>query len=120
MLQTMRTILIVMLNLVFYGIVLFGCVQIIHYGHDFAYDVLGDNSVQLPPGEDKTFEITDGQSEFCVAGRLFEKGLIRNKFSFYTRMKLEKRNRGALESGSFTLNTSMTYAEIMDEIYGGS
>ena len=119
MLRIMRGILIVMLNLIFYGLVIFFCVQITQYGHDFAYEVMGESSVQIPPGQSKPFHIREGQSDFEVASKLSEQGFIKNPLSFYTRMKLEESGRDRRKTGSVTLNTSMTYAEILDEIYGG-
>ena len=63
MLRTVRTILIILLNFIFYGLVLFGCIQIVHVGYSFAYDILGETMAELPPGEDRTFMIENGRTE---------------------------------------------------------
>ena len=119
MLRTMRTILIVMLNMIFIGLVVFSCIQMIHLGYGFAYDTLSNSSVAPPPGEDKVISIQSGQTEYDVADDLAGKDLVKGKWSFLIRMKLERDKRGSLKNGEFVLKTSMSYDEILNEIYGG-
>lgn len=117
MLKVVRTILIVILNLIFYGIVFFGAVQLCRVSYSFAYDILGDSAVELPPGKDKVFTVTESQDEFSVAKNLEELDLVKNKYSFYLRMQLKKTETTALKPGSYTLNTSMPYDEILHVIW---
>lgn len=116
MLKVIRAILIVILNLIFYGLVAFGAVQVCHLSYSFAYDILGDTSMELPPGEDKLFTVTESQNEFTVAKNLEEMDLVKNKYSFYLRMQLKKTDTTELKPGSYTLNTSMPYDEILHVI----
>ena len=44
MLKAVRTMLIVLLNIVFYGLVVFGGVQLCRVGYSFACEAVGDTS----------------------------------------------------------------------------
>ncbi|MDY3909465.1 MAG: hypothetical protein SOZ48_07015 [Eubacterium sp.] len=117
MLKTVRAILIVLLNLIFYGLVVFGGVKLCQVSYSFAYEILGDMAMEMPPGQDKFFTITESQDEFAVANNLEEMELVKNKYSFYLRMQLKKTDKTALKPGSYTLNTSMSYDEILHAIW---
>lgn len=119
MLRAVRIMLILLLNIIFYGLVLFGCVQIVHAGYSFSYDVLGDTMAELPPGTDRSFTVERGRSEYEIAAALAEQDLVKSRYSFYFRMQLEKAGDTSLQPGTYTLNTSMTYEEILSEILGG-
>lgn len=116
MLKAVRTMLIVLLNIIFYGLVMFGGVQLCQAGYSFAYDTMGDTSAELPPGEDKSFAITEAQGEYTVAANLERQQLVKNKYSFFLRMKLQESKNTSLKPGVYTLNTSMTYGEILNII----
>lgn len=119
MLRAIRTMLIILLNIIFYVLVLFGCVQIVHMGYSFTYDILGETMADLPPGKDCNFTVEKGKTEYEVADALAEQGLIKDKYTFYLRMKLEKSKDSFLNSGTYTLNSSMTYEEILNVIFSG-
>ncbi|MCH5264741.1 MAG: endolytic transglycosylase MltG [Lachnospiraceae bacterium] len=116
MLKAVRTILIVLLNIIFYGLVVFGGLQLCHAGYSFAYDVLGETAAVLPPGEDKSFTITEDEDAFTVAENLANQNLIKSQYSFYLRMRLQEGRQSPMKPGTYTLNTSMTYEEILNII----
>lgn len=118
MLKAVRTMLIVILNIVFYGLVVFGGVQLCHVGYSFAYETVGDTARDLPPGETKTFTIDSSDHEYEVAGRLAKQHLIGSRNAFYVRMQLMKEKGTHMQKGIYTLNSSMTYEEIIRVIYG--
>ncbi len=118
MLKAVRTMLIVLLNIVFYGLVAFSAVQLCHAGYSFACEAVGDISKDLPPGETKTFTIAAADSEYEVAGRLAGQNLIGSRNAFYVRMQLMKNSDAHMQEGIYTLNSSMTYEEIIRVIYG--
>ena len=97
MLKAVRTMLIVLLNIVFYGLVVFGGVQLCRVGYSFACEAVGDTSKDLPPGQTKAFTISEDDGEFEVAKRL---------------------SNHDMQKGIYTLNSSMTYEEIIRVIYG--
>ncbi len=117
MLRAVRTILIILLNVIFYGLVLFGCVQIAHSGYSFTYDVLGETMAELPPGKDQSFTLESGKTDYEVAAALAERNLVKDQYTFYLRMKLEEGRDKAPRPGIYTLNPSMTYEEILSEIF---
>ena len=112
MLKAVRTMLIVLLNIVFYGLVVFGGVQLCRVGYSFACEAVGDTSKDLPPGQTKAFTISEDDGEFEVAKRLS------NQDAFYVHMQLMKREGTDMQKGIYTLNSSMTYEEIIRVIYG--
>ena len=114
MLKAVRTMLIVLLNIVFYGLVVFGGVQLCRVGYSFA----GDTSNDLPPGQTKAFTISEDDGEFEVAKRLSNQDLVGNPAAFYVHMQLMKREGTDMQKGIYTLNSSMTYEEIIRVIYG--
>ena len=119
MLKAVRTMLIILLNMIFYGVVVFAGYQICHIGYTFACDVLGDTMAELPPGQDKEFVVLPTDSDFEVAENLEKQGLIKGRYSFYIRAKLEERENMKIQAGTFTLNSCMTYEEIISELSRG-
>lgn len=117
-LRAVRMLLIILLNMIFYSLTLFGCIQIVDTGYSFAYDVLGETMAELPPGNDHSFVIERGDSEYEVACGLAAQKLVKSRYSFYLRMKLEEGDGSVLQPGVYQLNTSMTYEEILSMIYG--
>lgn len=116
MLKAVRTMLILLLNIIFYGMVVFGGYQICRFGYTFASDVLGDTMAELPPGQDKEFIVLPQDSSFQVAENLEKQGLVKSRYRFFVRYQLEKRENVAIQAGTFTLNTCMTYEEIILEL----
>ena len=104
-----RGILIFVLNLVLYSIVLFVAVNACRGTYSFANEVFGDVIAEAPPGHDKSFVVAESDDLFTVSKNLESEGLVANAYSFYIRLKLSM-------GKTYTLNTSMTYDEILDEI----
>lgn len=117
MLRAVRTMLIVLLNILLYGLIVFCGVALCHIGYQFAYRTVGDTSRDLPPGRDVVFAIEESESEYDVAKRLAQEDIIWDRYSFYLRMQLEKSDGTHIQPGSFTLNSSMTYEDIRRAIY---
>ena len=78
----------------------------------------GDTSKDLPPGQTKAFTISEDDGEFEVAKRLSNQDLVGNPAAFYVHMQLMKREGTDMQKGIYTLNSSMTYEEIIRVIYG--
>ena len=117
MIKAIRTMLIVLLNIVLYSLVIFGGIGLCRIGYQFAYATVGDTSRDLPPGRDVEFVIGEQETEYNVAVRLAKSDVIQDRYSFYLRMQLEKSEGESLRSGTFALNSSMTYEEIRNVIY---
>ena len=78
----------------------------------------GDTSKDLPPGQTTAFTISEDDGEFEVAKRLSNQDLVGNPAAFYVHMQLMKREGTDMQKGIYTLNSSMTYEEIIRVIYG--
>ncbi len=108
-LKVISTILKILLNILFYSIVIVLLVIISGVAHDFGYQVFGKVTASEAPGHDTTIEINKGESTMNIASKLELNGVIVNKYSFFLKAKLKKYN---LMPGTYNLNTSMTYDEI--------
>lgn len=114
-----RGILIFLLNLIFYVIVVFAAVEVCKVTYSFANEIFGEVMAEVPPGRDKTFVIEEAQDSLTIAKNLEREGIVPNAYSFYIRLKLSLSEKNIVAAGSYNLNTSMTYKEILDEIVKG-
>ncbi len=110
-LKVISTILKILLNVLFYSIVIILLIKVSGMAHDFGYQVFGKVTASESPGRDTTIQIKKGESTMNIAGKLELYGVIVNKYSFFLKAKLKKYN---LMPGTYELNTSMTYDEIFD------
>ena len=103
----------IFLNIIFYMVIAYMVVKASHYGYDFAYQVFG--SVSVTKNADYTAEITinKGESTMEVARILDSKKIIANKYSFYLRAKLTKRN---ILPGTYKVSSDMDYDRIFKVI----
>ena len=111
-----RGILIFVLNLVLYSIVLFVAVNACRGTYSFTNEVFGDVIAEAPPGHDKSFVVAESDDLFTVSKNLESEGLVANAYSFYIRLKLSMGKKSIVQAKTYTLNTSMTYDEVLDEI----
>ena len=84
--------------------------------YSFANEVFGDVIAEAPPGHDKSFVVAESDDLFTVSKNLESEGLVANAYSFYIRLKLSMGKKSIVQAKTYTLNTSMTYDEILDEI----
>lgn len=119
--RTMKTIsgvIQIMLNVLFYVIVIIAIMRFSIAAYELSYQVFGNVTVQASPGTDKTVTIGEGDSDMEIAAMLEKQGLIVNKYSFLLRAKLTVSDRHPIVPGSYTLNTSMPYETIIEIITG--
>ncbi len=102
-------ILRLLLNILFYTIVVILIARASKITYDFCYQIFGQVTASQEPGRDIEIRIDKGESTMNVAGNLELKRIIVNKYSFYVKAKLKKHT---IMPGTYTLNTSMTYDEI--------
>lgn len=117
MLKAVRIMLIVILNIVIYGIVIFAGFEICEKSYDFSYDTLGATMADVAPGKDEVFAIERGETPSRICEKLEDRGLIKNQYSFRARLMIEGK-LDKLKPGVFDLNSSMTYEEIEDILCG--
>lgn len=102
-------ILRILLNIIFYIVVIMLITSFSKQTYEFCYQVFGQVTVSEEPGHDIEIQIKKGESTMNVASKLELNKVIVNKYSFYVKAKLKKYN---IMPGTFIVNTSMTYDEI--------
>lgn len=114
-----RGILIFVLNLIFYVVIVLGAVEACKLTYSFANEVFGNVISEPPPGTEKTFVIHEADDLLTVSKNLESEGIVSNAYSFYIRLKLSMSEKSIVKAGNYSLNTSMTYQEILDVIVKG-
>ena len=84
--------------------------------YHFVYPIFGDESVEKAPGRDVKVTITDGESTDSIIYDLVSKNLILDAKSFSIRCKLSLNKKKTIQPGTYTLNTSQNYGEILDQL----
>lgn len=107
------TVLHLLLNIIFFIVVIMLVVKFSQYAYDFSYQVFGSVSVEEEPGKTYDLTIREGESTLNVAAKLEQHGMVINRFSFYLRAKLTKRN---ILPGTYEIDASMDYDEIFSVI----
>lgn len=115
-LKIIRLIIQLFLNILLYTIVIIMVLKISRIVYDFSYEIFGNVCVQEEPGTDVPFEIEEGEGTYEMAQKLENMGLIVNKYSFTIRAKLSTSEKRPVLPGSYRLNTSMSYSEIINVI----
>lgn len=103
-------------NLLVVILVLYGTFYTCRKGYNFCYGIFGPVVAEEAPGRDKVFEVRDGDGMPDVAKRLEEEGIITDRYAFYIRTRLMDADKTILKAGVYTLNTSMDYATIINQI----
>lgn len=106
-------ILHVLLNIIFYVLVVLVVMRLGTAAYEFAYQLYGDVSVSQEPGSDVKIKISQGEGTMELASSLEYKGLIKNKYAFFVRAKLTANAENPILAGTYTLNTSMNFGEIL-------
>ena len=81
-------ILHLLLNILFYAIVIFAIYKVGTTAKDFCYQVFGAYTMDEEPGLNMEITIEDGASTMEVASALEQYRLIPNRYSFYLKVQL--------------------------------
>ena len=106
-------VLHLLLNIVFYAIVIFAIYKVGITTREFCYQVFGEYTMDAKPGINAEITIKEGASTMEIAASLEMNRLIPNRYTFYLKVKLMGYN---IMAGTYHLNTSMTYDEILEQI----
>lgn len=106
-------ILRLLLNIIFFVLVIILVIYGSRTAFNFAYRLYGPVSVDEDPGRDIPIKINKGESSMDVAGKLELNRVIVDKYSFYFKTKLQNK---VIMPGTYRVNSSMTYDEILDII----
>lgn len=139
----------IVLNVVIYGVVAFLIYKGAIKAYDFAYDVMGNGTLEEKTNDDEStlvdadsengdaaegtssdesakttkirrIRILQGESVMNIAAKLETNKIIKDKYSFFVRAQLNslgaKNGKGEIQAGTYELNPTMTYKEILDTI----
>ena len=117
-LKAVRIFFGIILSVIFYLLVIVAISKMCTYAYDFSYQVFGNVAVAEAPGTDVEFTVNDSESTMSVASKLEYNKLVVNKYSFYVRAKLSSSGSGGkpILPGTYILNTSMSYEQILSTI----
>lgn len=102
------------LNILFYVVLIMAVFRLSGWTYNFAYQIFGNVTVaSSAPGKLATIEIEEGEGTRSVAEELEKNGMIVNADSFYVRAKLTTGSKKPILPGTYTLNSFMTYDEIL-------
>lgn len=106
-------ILWILMNVIFYILVVILIVNVSKAAYNFTYQLYGPDTVDDPPGREIIIQINKGESSMDVASKLEMNRAIENKYSFYVKTKLQK---STIMPGTYVISSAMTYDEILDII----
>ena len=106
-------ILHLLLNIIFYAIVIFAIYKMGVTARDFCFQVFGDKTMDAKPGINVEITIKDGASTMEIASALEMNRVIPNRYSFFLKVKIMDYK---ILAGTYILNTAMTYDEILAQI----
>ena len=112
----------VCLNIFIYAVIIFFVIKAVHYTYDFAYRIFGNVSMEEAPGHDVKIMILKGETTMNVATKLETNKLIPEKYSFFLKVQIgnfgteEGSNKYEIMGGTYVLNTSMNYEQILEVI----
>lgn len=66
-LLVIRGILILVLNMIFYVVIVFATVEVCKFTYSFANEVFGEVMAEAPPGQDKVFVIQKAEDSLTIA-----------------------------------------------------
>ena len=106
-----NNIIRLLLDILFYVVVIIATIKLSQYGYNFAYQLFGSVAVDKEgEGKEIEFYIQTGDSTSEVASKLKREGVIVDRYSFYTKSVLSKSN---IQPGTYILRTDMDYDTIL-------
>lgn len=108
-LKVARFILHLLLNIVFYLVIIYGVAKAGTEIYDISYQVFGSKGGPEATAKEVQVQIGKGEATMNVARKLEQSKVIDNKYSFYLNAKLMER---MIMPGTHTLNTSMNFNDI--------
>ncbi len=102
-----------LMNIFFYILVVIAIINVSKYAYTFTYQLYGPDTVDEAPGREIVFQIKKGESKMDIATKLELNHAIKNKYSFFLKTKLQE---NVIMPGTYVINSSMTYDEILSVI----
>lgn len=112
-LRVVLGILYLLLNIVFYVVVFLVARNLCKDAYRYSYQIFGNVSVAEAPGTDVSITIEPGQGSMDIALMLERNRIVVNRYTFFIRTKLTIGKEHPIFPGTYTLNTSMCYDDIL-------
>lgn len=106
-------VLRLLLNIMFYILIVILTINVSKAAFDFTYQLYGPVSVEKAPGTNIIFQVNKGDSTMDVASKLELNLVIKNKYAFYLKTKLK---HSVIMPGTYKLNSSMTYDQVLSVV----
>ena len=106
-------VLRLLLNIIFFVLVIIFVIYGSRKAFDFTDQLYGPVSVDQEPGKVIPVKINKGEATMDIASKLELKRVIVDKYSFYFKTKLQNK---VIMPGTYMVNSSMTYDEVLDII----
>lgn len=103
-------ILRLLLNIIFYIMAIILIVNVSKAAYQFTYQLYGPVVKDAAPGREIIFQIKKGESSMDIASKLELNRAIVSKYSFFVKVKLQNK---IIMPGTYIINSSMTYNEIL-------
>ncbi len=103
-------ILRLLMNIVFYILVVVLTINVGKAAFSFAYQLYGPVTKDPAPGKDIIFQVKKGETKMDIASKLELYKVIENKYSFYVKTELQD---FVVMPGTYVVNSSMTYDQIL-------
>ena len=101
------------LYIICYGVLAVAVVKVANRAYEFAYQIYGDVSVSDKATKTKEIEVVPGDNAVTISNKLYNEGLIVDKYSFFIRMKLSDE---LIQPNKYEISNNMNYKEIIKEI----
>lgn len=108
-LKVAKFILHLLINIVFYLIVIYLIASAGTKIYNISYQIFGNKGVAAEEAKDIQITISKGEATMNVARKLEQQKAIDNRYSFYLNAKLKNRT---VMPGTYIISTSMDYDEI--------
>lgn len=105
--------LYILLNVVFYVVVFIVAKNLCENTYQYAYQIFGNVSVSEAPGTDIKIKIEPRNSSMEIATMLERKRVVVNRYTFFIRTKLTIGKEHPIFPGTYMLNNSMCYNDIL-------
>ncbi len=119
LLVVLKKSLYLIVNVLIAVVACYGVFSLCRFGYRFCYDIFGPVVLEAAPGSDRSFTVDEGDNMADVAKRLEDENIIANGRAFYIRTRFMDSEKTALKPGNYTLNTSMDYEDIINELTDG-
>lgn len=100
-------------KLILYAVILLLLFEGMTKGYEFGHEIFYATAMDEAPGVDKVVTIPKGQSDAETARMLGQTGLVGNELAFQVQKKFYDYE---IYPGTYTLNTSMTSKEILQQL----